>query len=116
MESIEKYKRFVQNLTIQGSGHEKKPSTPAQDNVVLSFMATSTLTTLDLSYNSIGPNGAQVLTEALKTNSTLAALKLPYNSIGDNGAQTLSEALKTSSALTTLHLGNNSIGDNGVQA
>ncbi|KAF9386232.1 hypothetical protein CPB97_003913 [Podila verticillata] len=49
----------------------------------------STLTTLDLSGNSIGNNGVQALAEALKTNSTLATLELQNNSIGDTGAQLL---------------------------
>ncbi|KAG0059741.1 hypothetical protein BGZ89_000158 [Linnemannia elongata] len=75
----------------------------------------STLTTLDLSENEIGDNGAVALAEALKTNSTLTALYLGSNSIGDNGAVALSEALKTNSTLTTLNLFNNSIGDNGAE-
>ncbi|KAF9211641.1 hypothetical protein BGZ59_007806, partial [Podila verticillata] len=39
---------------------------------------------------------------ALKTNSTLTTLYLWGNSIGPNGAQALSEALKTNSTLITL--------------
>ncbi|KAG0196550.1 hypothetical protein BGX28_009996, partial [Mortierella sp. GBA30] len=76
----------------------------------------STLTTLDLSSNSIGENGAIALSEALKTNSTLTTLHLKRNSIGDNGAVALSEALNTNSTVTTLNLSYNSIGDNGAVA
>ncbi|KAK3823855.1 MAG: hypothetical protein JOS17DRAFT_752394 [Linnemannia elongata] len=54
------------------------------------------------------------MSEALKTNSTLSTLDLHYNSIGGNGAQALSEALKTNSTLTTLILWDNSIRDNGL--
>ncbi|OAQ24998.1 hypothetical protein K457DRAFT_23572 [Linnemannia elongata AG-77] len=36
-----------------------------------------------------GSNGAQALSEALKTNSTLTKLDLRHNSIGDDGAQAL---------------------------
>ncbi|KAF9176809.1 hypothetical protein BGZ51_009621 [Haplosporangium sp. Z 767] len=78
--------------------------------------ANSTLTILSLERNSIESNGAQALSEALKANSTLTTLDLGCNSIGDNGAQALSEALRTNSTLTTLSLDRNSIGDNGVQA
>ncbi|KAF9282834.1 hypothetical protein BGZ88_010813 [Linnemannia elongata] len=49
--------------------------------------------------NSIGSNGAQALSEALKTNSALITLELRHNSIGSDGAQALSEALKTNSIL-----------------
>ncbi|KAI8594992.1 hypothetical protein EDD21DRAFT_359438 [Dissophora ornata] len=76
----------------------------------------STLTTLHLQSNAIGPNGAQALGEVLKTNSTLTTLNLDRNSIGDNGAQALSDALKTNSTLTTLKLWSNKIGDDGAQA
>ncbi|KAG0283777.1 hypothetical protein BGZ97_008416, partial [Linnemannia gamsii] len=76
----------------------------------------STLTTLDLARNSIRNNGAVALSEALKSNSTLTTLDLSSNSIGENGAVALSEALKTNSTLTTLNLQFNSIGDNGAVA
>ncbi|KAF8924600.1 hypothetical protein BGZ47_003903, partial [Haplosporangium gracile] len=42
-------------------------------------------------------NGAVALSEALKTNSTLTALNLSYNSIGSYGAQALSKARNTES-------------------
>ncbi|KAF9951546.1 hypothetical protein BGZ70_000936 [Mortierella alpina] len=50
--------------------------------------------------HSIGDNGAQALSEVLKTNSTLTVLNLTGNSIGVNGAQELSEALRTNMTLT----------------
>ncbi|KAG9067205.1 hypothetical protein KI688_011987 [Linnemannia hyalina] len=74
------------------------------------------LTTLDLEDNSIGDNGAQALSEALKANSTLTTLDLSRNPIESDGAQALSEALMVNSTLTTLSLGGTSIGDNGAQA
>jgi Ran GTPase-activating protein (RanGAP) involved in mRNA processing and transport len=55
---------------------------------------------LDLSYNSIGDDGAKALAEALKTNSTLTTLDLQNNSIGPDGAKALAEALKTNSTVT----------------
>ncbi|KAG0276926.1 hypothetical protein BGZ97_009988, partial [Linnemannia gamsii] len=73
-------------------------------------------TTLKLSKNKVGPKGAQVLAEALKTNSNLTTLDLQFSSIGPSGAQALTEALKTNSTLTTLDLQSNSIGPNGAQA
>ncbi|KAF9342284.1 hypothetical protein BGX26_007871, partial [Mortierella sp. AD094] len=76
----------------------------------------STLTTLNLGGNSIGPNGAKALSEALKTNSTLTTLNLGGNLIEPNGAKALSEALKTNSTLTTLDLRYNLIGPDGAKA
>ncbi|KAG0050256.1 glyceraldehyde-3-phosphate dehydrogenase 1, partial [Linnemannia elongata] len=60
----------------------------------------STLTTLNLEENGIGPNGAVALSEALKTNSTLTTLNLWHNWIEPNGPAALSEALKTNSTVT----------------
>ncbi|KAI8602835.1 hypothetical protein EDD21DRAFT_413601, partial [Dissophora ornata] len=53
---------------------------------------------------------------ALKTNTTLTTLNLRYNSIGNEGALALLEALKTNTTLTTLDLRINSIGKEGVLA
>ncbi|KAG0007408.1 hypothetical protein BGZ82_005419, partial [Podila clonocystis] len=110
MESVERNKHHVQHLTIRS---DALSSTSARDNVVSSILANWTLSTLNLSVNSIGDNGAQALSEALKTNSTLTTLNLSGNSIGNNGAQALSEALKTNPTLTTLNLRSNSIRENG---
>ncbi|KAK3818276.1 MAG: hypothetical protein JOS17DRAFT_757475 [Linnemannia elongata] len=62
-------------------------------------MANLTLTYLDLQRNSIGDNGAQALSEALKFNSTLTTLILWDNLIRDYGAQALDEALKSISTV-----------------
>ncbi|KAG0043929.1 hypothetical protein BGZ90_008928, partial [Linnemannia elongata] len=84
--------------------------------LVVAIKDDSTLTTLNLESNSIGPDGAQALSEALKTNSTLTNLNLWRNSIGPHGAQAMSEALKTNSTLITLKLSTKSIDNNGAQA
>ncbi|KAF9549641.1 hypothetical protein EC957_003177 [Mortierella hygrophila] len=116
MESIERNKHLIQRLKIQSSAYAKISSTSARDKVVFSVMANSTLTTLDLSYNSIGDSRAQALADALKTNSTLTSLDLQGTLIEDNGVQALSEALRTNSTLTALNLRDSSIGDSGAQA
>ena len=74
----------------------------------------SSLTNLDLSYNSIGDSGAASLSQALAVNSSLTNLSLNLNSIGDFGAASLSQALAVNSSLTNLDLSANSIGDSGA--
>ena len=74
----------------------------------------STLTNLDLGWNSIGKEGATSLSQALTVNSTLTSLNLRYNSIGDEGATSLSQALKVNSTLTSLDLGLNRVGEEGA--
>merc|ERR1712129_466891 len=64
----------------------------------------STLTTLQLGYNSIGDQGAERLAAALEKNGTLMTLQLDDNSIGDQGAERLAAALEKNSTLTTLEL------------
>ncbi|ORZ28519.1 hypothetical protein BCR41DRAFT_391985 [Lobosporangium transversale] len=80
------------------------------------LMTNTTLTTLNLTNNSIFDKEVLTLSEALKANTTLAILDLSDNSVGDKGALALSEALKISSSLTSLRLGSNSIGDEGALA
>ena len=76
--------------------------------------ANSSLTNLDLSYNSIGAVGAASLFQALTANSSLTNLNLSDNSIGDDGAASLSQALTANSSLTNLNLSYNSIGADGA--
>ncbi|CAF3802344.1 unnamed protein product, partial [Rotaria socialis] len=53
-----------------------------------------TLTTLDMTSNTIGDLGAQHLSGALKNNTTLTKLNLRLNNIEHLGAQYLSDALR----------------------
>jgi Leucine-rich repeat (LRR) protein len=72
-------------------------------------MANNTkLTTLDLLYNSIGPDGAK----ALARNTTLTSLDVSGNGIGPDGA----EALANNTTLTTLNLTDNAIRLIGAKA
>jgi Ran GTPase-activating protein (RanGAP) involved in mRNA processing and transport len=76
----------------------------------------SSLTTLDLTYNDIGAEGAKALGAALAQNSSLTTLHLSDYSIGAEGAKALGAALAQNSSLTTLHLNYNKIGAEGVMA
>ena len=78
-------------------------------------LAVSTsLTTLNLSDNSIFDEGATSLSQALAVNTSLTTLDLSLNYIGAEGAFSLSQALAVSTSLTTLDLSENSIGDEGA--
>ncbi|KAG0272313.1 hypothetical protein BGZ96_005384, partial [Linnemannia gamsii] len=114
METVERNMLLIRRLEVRSSAYEKLSSAPAREKVVFSVMANSTLTTLNLWDNSIRDNGAQALSEALKTNSTLTTLDLGCILIGSNGGQALSKALNINSTLTTLDFRDNSIGDNGA--
>ena len=82
----------------------------------LALRVNTSLTTLDLSENSIGDKGASSLSEALRVNTSLTSLHLSENSIGDEGASSLSEALTVNTSLTSLHLSENSIGGEGASS
>lgn len=75
-----------------------------RDKSTTSTKSNTTLTTLDLSANSIAPEGAQSLSNALKSNTTLTTLgALNRNAnLGSEGAQSLNDALKSNTTLTTL--------------
>jgi Ran GTPase-activating protein (RanGAP) involved in mRNA processing and transport len=74
------------------------------------------VTTLDLSVNRIGDDGAKVIAEALKVNTVLTTLGLSHSIIGIEGAVAIAEALKVNSVLTSVNLQVNSIGDDGAKA
>ena len=63
-----------------------------------------TLTSLNLSYNQIGPEEVQALANALQNNTALTSLNLGYNHIGNEGAQALATALQNNATLTSLNL------------
>ena len=78
------------------------------------LVVNTSLTTLNLSDNSIDAEGATSLSQALAVNTSLTTLDLLGNSIGDEGATSLSQALAVNTSLTTLRLFDNSIGAEGA--
>ena len=89
-------------------------SKPSLSTLRLALRANTSLTSLDLSRNSIDDEGANSLCQALKVNTSLTSLSLGLNSIGDEGAHSLSEALRVNTSLTSLVLVKNVIRDGGA--
>lgn len=75
----------------------------------------NTLTSLNLAYNLIGPEGAKAIGDALKASpsSVLTRLNLANCSIATEGLLHLCKALETNTSITHIYLGNNKIGDSG---
>ena len=70
---------------------------------------------LHLFDNHIGPPGAAMIADALRTNTELKHLGLNNNPIGDEGATELADALRCDNGtLQSLYLTDNDIGDLGV--
>ena len=101
------------DLTYSGWGYLLKLSF---STLFLALRANTSLTSLGLSENSIGAEGANSLSEALRVNTSLTSLNLFQNSIGAYGANSLSEALKVNISLTLLDLSCNSIGPEGANS
>jgi Leucine-rich repeat (LRR) protein len=97
--------RDAQNTTLDLSS---VGLTLLEADVVAGLTSLTSLTSLNLQDNEIGPDGAQ----ALQGFTGLTSLILGMNTIGAEGAQ----ALKGLTRLTDLELGNCKIGDRGVQA
>ena len=74
----------------------------------------STLTSLDLTGNEIGDDGAAVLGECLQSNTSLKKLSLDYNGIGADGAAALGECLKYNTSLKKLYLNYSRIDDDSA--
>eukprot|EP00469_Lotharella_globosa_P006993 CAMPEP_0167782592 /NCGR_PEP_ID=MMETSP0111_2-20121227/6604_1 /TAXON_ID=91324 /ORGANISM="Lotharella globosa, Strain CCCM811" /LENGTH=578 /DNA_ID=CAMNT_0007673443 /DNA_START=340 /DNA_END=2076 /DNA_ORIENTATION=- len=74
----------------------------------------SSLTSINVSCNTLGPEGCRMLSEGLKGNKVLKDLDIGANGIGLSGADYLASALKVNEALETLKLYWNKIGDKGL--
>ncbi|XP_068753267.1 protein NLRC3-like [Montipora capricornis] len=110
---------FSQVLTVNTSLttlHLSHNSIGAEGATSLSqaLAVNTSLTTLNLSGNSIDAEGATSLSQALAINTSLTTLTLFGNSIGAEGATSLARALAVNTSLTTLNLSDNSIGDEGA--
>ncbi len=75
-----------------------------------------TLTTLHLTCNNIGDEGARSLAAALDNNATLTFLHIGNNNIGAEGARSLAAALDNNATLTNLDLAENNIGAEGARS
>eukprot|EP00808_Paulinella_micropora_P025841 g78556.t1 len=99
----------------------------------------SKLSSLDISVNNIGPQGAKHIAEAIQTrkscihlltsmiymkgemllpcapaNKVLQTLNIVDNNIGDQGAAAFADALKVNTTVQTLNIGYNNLGDKGA--
>lgn len=74
------------------------------------------LSVLDLGFNNIGDRGCfSLATLAVSRNSTLSTLYLSGNAVGEQGALALAEAVAGGCGLTSLHLTANRVGAPGVK-
>ncbi|EFA85234.1 hypothetical protein PPL_02234 [Heterostelium album PN500] len=72
----------------------------------------TTLTSLDLSDNNIGANGAKQIMEGLRYNSTLTKLYFKNNKIGDNAGAYISTMIKDNKCLQYLDISENNLQTN----
>ncbi|XP_015769559.1 PREDICTED: protein NLRC3-like [Acropora digitifera] len=101
------------DLTYFGSHYRFKRSL---STLFLVLRVNTSLTSLNLSWNSIGTETAYFLSQALRVNTSLTSLDLHHNFTGDKGAHSLSEALKVNTSLTLLDLSHNCIGHEGANS
>ncbi|XP_034415796.1 leucine-rich repeat-containing protein 34 isoform X3 [Cyclopterus lumpus] len=91
------------NITDEGVGHLVDllqfifPCSPEQEDG-------SSLRSLDLTFNDIRSDGAEVLAKSLQRNSTLLSLRLSNNKIENRGAMHLARMLQVNSTLRELEL------------
>jgi hypothetical protein len=71
--------------------------------------ANTTVTSIDLRFNSISAEGASALADALLVNTSVTRIQLGFNMIGDAGASALAVALKVNTSLTEIDISFNEI-------
>ena len=69
----------------------------------------ASLTSLDLGWNQISPEGGTAVAEALKVNASLTSLDIYDTQIGNEGAKSLADALRVNASLTTANLLRNNL-------
>ncbi|XP_075996614.1 leucine-rich repeat-containing protein 34-like [Genypterus blacodes] len=80
------------------------------------LMKESALSSLNLMYNQIQADGAQVLAESLQCNSSLLALSLSGNKLGNTGAMHIASALQVNNTLQEVQLADCDLGTQSVIA
>jgi Ran GTPase-activating protein (RanGAP) involved in mRNA processing and transport len=71
---------------------------------------------LDLCKQSIGIEGCEIISEALKHNKTINAVLFGTDGIGNIGASKVAELIQENETLETIYLGCNNIGAEGVES
>ncbi len=66
----------------------------AAGQIASALRGDTSLQSLDIGGNNIGPEGITALAEALKGNENLTTLELGYNPIGEAGAKALAAVIK----------------------
>ena len=64
------------------------------------------MTTLDLSLNNIGPEGAKAFADALRVSEALSNLDISTNNIGPEGAKAFADALRVTEAMSSVECAN----------
>ncbi|KAL3187575.1 hypothetical protein MRX96_025072 [Rhipicephalus microplus] len=105
MDSDEMY-TFIRRMKLQANGAVAIAAALAEN---------TTLVSLRIASNSIGPMGARALAETLKTNSSLSVLDL-RDAIGTSGAVAFATTLKMNCKLEELHVCGNVISEEGIVA
>ena len=79
-------------------------TTKLNTSIYFLFLFFLVLTSMGLSHNRIGDEGAQAIADMLRNNSSLEKLSLSANDITDEGGEPLIAALTQNTSLTTLLL------------
>mmetsp|Transcript_23200 Transcript_23200/g.34037 ORF Transcript_23200/g.34037 Transcript_23200/m.34037 type:complete len:1514 (+) Transcript_23200:117-4658(+) len=84
--------------------------------LMCSLKENSSLTYLDVSYNGLGQDGAEMLGDALHINRTLRNLLVSNNNITSKGCFCIVSGIRNCTTLQQIDLSNNPIGERGAQA
>eukprot|EP01124_Arcella_intermedia_P021116 TRINITY_DN2895_c1_g1_i2.p1 TRINITY_DN2895_c1_g1~~TRINITY_DN2895_c1_g1_i2.p1 ORF type:complete len:1623 (+),score=417.01 TRINITY_DN2895_c1_g1_i2:500-4870(+) len=118
LESL-KHNKAITTIDLTGMGQKISDKDAILISECLRF--NSTIKSILLPNNNIGPSGIKCITESLKSNSTVTEIDLEWNRISDpkssspDGAKWISDCLKFNSKISTILLGSNSIDLKGIE-
>lgn len=85
------------------------------EQLAIAFKTNNKVKSIDLFDNDLGPGGAKHIAKIIETNKSVTAINLNFNHIGPDGLGYLVEALIKNKTVTSIELGNNDIGDTNCE-
>ena len=79
------------------------------------FTINASLTSINLSYNNLGPKDAKYVAEGIAVSASLTSIDLSMNFIDSEGAKYVAEGIAVSASLTSIDLSNNNFSDEGAK-
>ena len=112
----ERFVHIVRSLQVNSTLRDLRARECGIAHTAIVDIVTSSLESLDLSWNPIGDEGAEHIAQLVTNSRSLYQLKLGRCGIGDRGVECLASSLEGNTSLEILHIRGNMFTDTGLLA